>query len=124
MNYGVLKVSVAARIREVESAVQQYAFVQSVVKVDETRYSVKYRLHIDADLFVQLYFNERSGTVGMTLIDRGQRLYGRDRYAGQWHRHSVVSPHNHDDSPEGRKIVNVREFLAEVQNILITAGLI
>lgn len=124
MNCGVLKVSVATRIREVESAAQQYAFVQNLIKVDETRYSVKYRLHIDADLFVQLYFNERSGTVGMTLIDRGQRLYGRDRYAGQWHRHSTVSPHNHDNSLEGRKSVNVSEFLAEVQDILITAGLI
>lgn len=124
MNCGVLKVNVAARIREIELAAVQYAFVQNVVRVDETRYSVKYRLHIDADLFVQLYFNERSGTVGMTLLDRGQRLYGRDRYAGQWHRHSALSPHHHDNSPEGSKTVNVSEFLAEVQDILITAGLI
>lgn len=79
---------------------------------------------VDAELFIQLYFNERSGTVGLTLIDRGRRLYGRDQYAGQWHRHAINSPHSHDDSPEGRKAVSVSEFLAEVRDILITAGLI
>lgn len=63
--------SVKLRIREIEAAAREYAFVQHIIKVDETWYSVKYRLHIDADLYVQVYFNERSGTVGMTSIDHG-----------------------------------------------------
>lgn len=112
------------RIREIETAAREYAFVQQIIKVDETWYSVKYRLHIDADLFVHVYFNERSGTVGMTLLNHGQRVYGRDCYAGQWHRHSKTGPHGHDHSPEGQRAVTIREFLAEVQEILIADGLI
>jgi len=69
---------ISDRIREIENAARQYAFVRRVVRVDETCYSVKYRLHIAPELFVQLYFNERSGTVGMVLVHRRQRIYGRD----------------------------------------------
>lgn len=115
---------ISDRIREIENAARQYAFVRQVVKVDETYYSVKYRLYIEPDLFVQLYFNERSGTVGLVLIHRGQRIYGRDSQAGCWHRHSVDDPAMHDASPEAARALSVEEFLAEVQDILVEANLI
>jgi hypothetical protein len=119
-----LAVRISDRIREIENAARQYAFVRQVVKVDETYYSVKCRLYIEPDLFVQLYFNERSGTVGLVLIQRGQRIYGRDSEAGGWHRHPVNDPAMHDASPEGARAVSVEEFLAEVQDILVKANLI
>jgi hypothetical protein len=37
-------VRISDRIREIENAARQYAFVRQVVKVDETYYSVKYRV--------------------------------------------------------------------------------
>ena len=55
---------ISDQIREIENAVRQYAFVRRVARVDETYYSIKYHLHIAPELFVQLYFNEQSGTVG------------------------------------------------------------
>jgi hypothetical protein len=112
------------RIREIERSVCQYAFVRCVVKLDETHYSVKYRLHVESDLFVQVYFNERSGTVGLALIYQGQRLYGRDCEGGCWHRHPASDPTAHDVSPEGTQAVGMDEFLAEVQDVLIGIGLI
>ncbi|MBN1888710.1 MAG: hypothetical protein JW850_12005 [Thermoflexales bacterium] len=115
---------VSDRVREIEKAARQYAFVRYVVKVDETHYSIKYRLHIEADLFVQLYFNERSGTVGLALIHQGQRLYGRDCEAGYWHRHPMRDPVLHDSTTEGIQAVSVDEFLMEVQDILVRANLI
>ena len=115
---------VSERIRQIEDTVRRYAFVQWTIKVDETRYSIKYRLHIEADLFVQVYFNERSGTIGLALIHRGQRLYGRDCEAGRWHRHPDDEPTVHDASPDGARVVSLEEFLAEVQDVLIRNDLI
>lgn len=112
------------RIREIENVSRQYAFVRRIVKVDETHYSVKYHLHIAPDLFVQLYFNERSGTVGMMLIHRRQRIYGRDCEASSWHRHPVNNPSMHDTSPNGARPASIDDFLAEVQDILVNANLI
>ncbi|MBS1249401.1 MAG: hypothetical protein MAG431_00980 [Chloroflexi bacterium] len=115
---------VSNRIREIENAALQCVFVQQIDRVDETYYSVKYRLHIAPELFVHLYFNERSGTVGMVLVHRRQRIYGRDCEAGRWHRHPVDDPSLHDTSPEGVRSVSVEEFLDEVQDILVKANLI
>ena len=115
---------ISDQIREIENAVRQYAFVRRVARVDETYYSIKYHLHIAPELFVQLYFNERSGTVGMVLVHRRQRIYGRDCEASRWHRHPVNDPTIHDTLPEGAQSVSVKEFLAEVQDILVNANLI
>ena len=115
---------ISDRIREIESAARQYVFVRQVVKIDETYYSVKYRLYIEPDLFVQLYFNERSGTIAMVLIHHQRRIYGRDCEASHWHRHPFADPTMHDHSPEGAQSVSVNEFLAEVQDILVNADLI
>jgi hypothetical protein len=117
-------VRISDRIREIENAARQCAFVRQMVKIDETYYSVKYRLHITQELFVQLYFNERSGTVGMVLVHHRQRIYGRDCEANRWHRHPANDPSLHDTSPEGARSVSVKEFLAEVQDILVNANLI
>ncbi len=115
---------ISDRIREIENTARQYAFVRQVVKIDETHYSVKYRLHIEPDLFVQLYFNDRSGTTALVLIHHQQRIYGRDCEANHWHRHPFANPTMHDHSPEGARPVSVDEFLAEVQDILVNADLI
>ena len=115
---------VSDRIHEIEETVRLYAFVRETVKVDETYYSVKYRLYAESELFIQLYFNEQSGTVGMALVYQGQRLYGRDCEASVWHRHPANEPTLHDASPEGAQAVSVEEFLAQVQAILIEAKLI
>lgn len=116
--------NVSERIQEIETAAGQSPFIRWLIRTDETFYSVKYRLHITPDLFVQLYFNERSHTVGMALVDRGMRLYGRDSVAGVWHCHPFEHPADHDMPAAGSRPVSVAEFLAEVQAILLEAGLI
>lgn len=112
------------RIREIEEAARRFVFVRQIVRVDETYYSVKFRLYIEPDLYAQLYFNERSGTVGLALVYQGQRLYGRDCETGRWHRHPADDPAAHDVSSEGTRPIDVQEFLAEVQEVLIQTGLI
>ena len=111
-------------IAEIEEVSQRFPFILEIIKLDETRYSVKYLLMLADDFFVQVYQNVRSGTIGLALIYRGQRLYGRDREGGQWHRHPFENPMEHDFSPEGSREVSLEEFLEEVQEVLEREGLI
>ena len=116
--------TIEERIQEIERAVRRFTFIRSIVRVDETRYSVKYRLGIDPDLFVQLYFNVQTGTAGLVLIHQGRRIYGRDSENSHWHRHPYHDPDSHNESPQGARAVSIEEFLTEVQAILVQEDLV
>lgn len=68
--------------------------------LEQTASLVKVRLYISADLFVQIYRNDRFDTVNLALIRNGQRLYARDQLGGRWHRHTHIQPDEHDASPQ------------------------
>jgi len=105
-------------IAGIEEVSRRFPFILEVIRLDETKYSVKYIFMLAEGFFVQVYRNVRSGTIGLALISRGQRLYGRDREGGQWHRHPFENPIEHDFSAEGSREVSLEEFLKEVQEIL------
>jgi len=111
-------------IDEIETAARRFRFIQAMVRVDVTHFSVKYRLMIGSDLYVQIYANVRSGTTGLALVHQGRRLYGRDSEDWQWHRHPIDDPETHDFSAEGAQLVSIEAFLLEVGEILVTQGLI
>jgi hypothetical protein len=68
--------------------------------------------------------NDRFDTTNVVLIHNAQRLYGRDQVCGTWHRHPAAQPAARDDSPEGcRTIIDLPEFLDEVESILAALGL-
>ena len=93
-------------------------FVHDALLLDQTDYAAKLHLIIRADLFVQVYANVQSGTRGYTVVYRGQRIYGRDCDAQGWHRHPALSPESHDVSDDGKRAVEIGEFLFEVADIL------
>ena len=99
-------------------------FVTAVVVADRTDYAAKILLTVRPDLFVQMDANVETGTRGYALVYRGQRVYGRDCDTHGWHRHPAGSPMAHDDSTEGRRPVEVAEFLREVQDVLEEEGLL
>jgi len=112
---------------EVEAAGRQFAYIGSVTKLDETRFSAKYRLVVTDDLSCKLMptlTNTQHGTVGLALIYQGRRLYERDCENWQWHRHPAAAPETHDFSSEGVRSVTVQEFLLETGQVLVDCGLI
>lgn len=111
-------------IAAVEAEAAKLPFITEVVVVDQTDYAIKLVLTIRPELFVQLYANVDLGTRGYTLVYRGQRLYGRDCDAQGWHRHPVGDPLSHDLSEEGRRNVEVAQFLREVEDVLEEEGLL
>ncbi|MBI3814050.1 MAG: hypothetical protein HY279_06250 [Nitrospinae bacterium] len=105
-------------ISEIEKTSSEFSFIKDIVRTDKTEHTVKYRLIIKEDLFVQVYVNVENDTIGFVLINNGQRIYGRDAIEGKWHRHTFEEPLYHDFSTAGVKKVSLREFLIEVQEIL------
>jgi hypothetical protein len=98
-------------------------YVRRVEVLDHSVSLIKARLHIAPDLFIQVYRNDRFDTTNFVLIHNAQRLYGRDQVCGTWHRHTVAQPAAHDASPEGRRAIDLPEFLDEVESILAALSL-
>lgn len=109
------------RVREEAS---HFAFVRSIVALDKTANTVKLRLHITAECFVQIYTNLRKGLSSYTLVFHQARLYGRDNDGTGWHRHPRCAPESHDSSAEGTRPASLTEFLDEIQQILTAEGIL
>jgi hypothetical protein len=86
--------------------------------LEQTLNLVKIRLYISPDPFIQIYRNDRYQTTNFALIHNGQRLYARDELDGVWHRHTYRGPEEHDKSKEGKRAVEISEFLDEVERVL------
>jgi hypothetical protein len=91
--------------------------------LEQTVHLVKIRLYISADLFIQIYRNDLYQTTNLALIYNGQRLFARDELDGRWHRHKADTPEKHDTSKEGRRSVEISEFLNEVEQVLAALDL-
>jgi hypothetical protein len=91
--------------------------------LEQTLSLVKIRLYISHDLFVQVYRNDRYQTTNLVLIHNGQRLFARDELDGRWHRHKADTPEKHDTGKEGRRSVEISEFLDEVEQVLAALDL-
>jgi len=86
--------------------------------IEQTTNLIKARLHITTAFFVQIYRNDLFDTTNFVLIYNGQRIYGRDQLAGNWHLHTASSPSAHDTSEEGKRHVGLSEFLDEVETVI------
>lgn len=110
--------------RQVYRIAEKFSFIKAIATVDKTTNTIKLRLHIASDCFVQVYTNTRKRLLSYVLVFNRSRLYGRDCEGGMWHRHPYDHSDGHDFGPEGAKAVTLDEFLAEVQDILNKEGLL
>lgn len=105
----------AAEVRE------HFWFIQSFKVTDRTDATVTLHFVIAPDLFVQIFFSQRSRRCSLTLASNAGGMYRRDREHGIWHRHPFEQPDKHELTPEG---MSITQFLAEVGKILIENDLI
>ncbi len=110
--------------QHVRDEARRFAFIRSVVTLDRTANTVKLRLFITPDCFVQVYTNLHKGLLSYSLILHQIRIYGRDNDGAGWHCHPHSAPESHDFSAEGTRSVSLAEFLDEVQRILTVEGLL
>ena len=111
-------------MQEATEALAQFWFVQRLDVVERTDQTVTLQLVIDNKLRVQAFLSQRSGRLSLALIGPAGRLYGRDRQRDGWHRHPFSNPESHEVTPEGMSPKALLQFMAEVQEILVTQELI
>jgi hypothetical protein len=116
-------VNVADWLSALHQEAQSRAYLSRLVVLDQSASLLKARLYIAADLFIQVYRNDRFDTTNLVLMHNEQRLYARDQLAGVWHRHTSTDPQAHDASTAGRQSVDLAEFLDEVEDVLAALDL-
>ena len=99
------------------------AYITRLDILDQSRRMLKARLYIAPDLFVEVYHNDRFDTTNLVLLYGGQRIFARDQLGGLWHRHDAGAAHVHNTSAEGRRSVDLVEFLDEAEAVLASMGL-
>jgi len=60
--------------------------------------SINLRLNVTTGGFIDIFYNEQTGTMSYALIRQGQRAFGADNTGG-WHIHPFDDPDRHDPLP-------------------------
>jgi len=81
--------------------------------------TVSGRIFLEGSAFLEIYYNEVTGTIAFALIEGGRRVWGidRDNIRG-WHRHPPSEPSSHlEISP-----LSISEIVAELAEVLKRKG--
>ena len=62
--------------RDVRRSAAQWAFIQHVETIDKTDFTVKLRLHVDTECFIQVYANTHKQLSSYTLVLNRSRVLG------------------------------------------------
>ena len=109
---------------EAQEALERLWFVQSIEETERTALILSLRLHIQPALFVQVFLSERSSSLYLALIQGGQRIFGIDREADEWHIHPYEAPNQHEVLAESLEPRPLLKFLAKVEDLLLDYDLL
>ncbi|MBU2611387.1 MAG: hypothetical protein KJ606_10660 [Chloroflexi bacterium] len=87
--------------------------VQSVVLFDSTPTSVRLRVFLINQSFLDVFYNQKTGKFSFALIEKYQRVFGADNAGDKWHWHPVENPEIHVPAAEE---VTFREFLKRLED--------
>ena len=110
--------------REAQEALEQVWFVQSLVEIEHTDFTLSLRLSIRSDLFVQLFWGKWSDSLYFALIEGDRRIFGIDREGGEWHMHPYDHPSEHIPLPAGLEPKPLFTFLAKVEDLILEGDLL
>ena len=98
------------------SLLYSLSFLDFVEKVDfhSEVFILKGKLFLKKNRFVQVYFNELTGTTAFALIENEKRIWGIDfdNLRG-WHLHSLENPDSHQNM-EAKAIEEIATMISEV----------
>jgi|GEM_PF-418556 len=82
---------------------------------------VKGRAYVTAEMFLEFYFNEKTGTMAFALIRDQDRVWGidRDNIRG-WHLHTLENPAKHVEIEE----LSVSEIVERLSAVLLVSSLV
>ncbi len=95
------------------SKLSKLDFIEKV-DIQTEVFILKGHAFLKKNYFLQIYFNENTGTTAFALINKGKRIWGIDfdNIRG-WHLHPLESPETHSDITQ-KTIKEIIEALAEV----------
>jgi hypothetical protein len=76
-----------------------------------TATTINLRVAITTGGFIDVFYNEQTGTTAFALIHRNQRVFGADNTGG-WHLHLFNAPESHDPLSEA---MSFAEFVAAIE---------
>lgn len=88
-------------------------FVEKV-DIDTEVFVLKCRAILKENRFLQVYFNELTGTTSFALIEKDKRIWGVDcdNMRG-WHLHPLDNPETHENT-EKKTIDEITKLLSEI----------
>jgi len=108
-------------LTELTGLLPHFSAFHSFAVLDRTDATLTVQIYIAPGLYVQLYANAEKNKLNLTLVQRGQRLYGEDAEGGIRHVHPFGAPDRHEpvSGPP-----SLEAFLAKAQQYLEEQGLI
>ena len=100
--------------KEIYKATSQWKWGEVPVTLKLTPTSIKIRICISQDIFIDCFFNEMTGRTSFTLIEKGDRIFGANNTGG-WRLHPFENPSDHN--PLSQSIL-FSDFLNMVGNFL------
>jgi len=98
---------------EIYAEAAKKSYVKSMnVKVEGP--ILKCRIHLN-DSFINVFFNEDTGTIAFTLVKGDRRIFGVDKDSLRgWHKHPVENPKAHQPCPEKK----FKKFMQQIEAIV------
>ena len=84
------------------------------VELETEAIIVRGRAYLQEDMFIEIYFNERTNTTAFALIKEQDRIWGIDRDAIRgWHEHPFKNPNSHVEI----KPVSIAEIISKLRGV-------
>ena len=103
-------------IEEFQHDVFDSTFNSSICDIPIVRYvtpaSINLRIPLTFGNFIDIFYNEETGTTAFALIEEERRVFGADNTGG-WHIHPFEKPDEHEVV---KTPVNVEDFLRMVED--------
>lgn len=109
---------------EAQESLDRIWFVQTADVVERTNATISIRLHIQPELFIQVFMGQLSNSLYFALIEGNRRIFGIDRESGEWHMHPYENPHEHKPLEEGLEPKPLLRFLSRVELLLLEHDLL
>lgn len=90
--------------------------VQSVGLFDSTPTSVRLRVFLINQSFLDVFYNQKTGIFSFALIKNNQRVFGADNAGDKWHWHPADNPESH---VLAAREVTFQEFLKRLEDNLL-----
>ena len=92
-----------------------WKFGQIPILIKLTLSSIKIRIYLTSNSFIDSFFNETTGHTSFALIKDNQRILGINNTGNSWHIHPFDNPAIHKPI---RQEVDYKKFLKVIENLI------